>query len=290
MVDPYVHILKDVPQFIPFVYPGLQVLYNEKGERIEKSYWESKFKVSDLHQMRGLMGAHRFAALIQQNPTQSEDATFKEEWLQWFTWGPADHQGRPTIIRQHDKAVISLDHTNVFMVFDPALGTDRSEARNAIIVFAMDADENIYILDAWATKSTLEIATRGFIQRLVQWEPDCSGCEDVLFQSLILPAIKNNLRSRALSHYQIRGVQPKGRSKDFRILSLQPIFEQRRVYMHRSQDELITEYLTHPNGKYRDLLDALAYGPDLWYVPRRASLGKDPLAAALAKRDPVTGY
>lgn len=293
--DPYVHILKETPEFIPFVHPGLMISYDDLGNKKEESYWPSRFSVEELYSMRTMLGSHRFAALIQQNPTQSDDATFKEEWLEWYEWDKTSN-GVKSIRRLRDGAIISLKDMTIFLIFDPALGGAKS--RNAIVVFGVDADENIYVLATYASKGTLDLATKQFIMFLLQWEPDLAACEEVLFQSLVLPAIQKNLRERALGHFPMKGVKPAGRSKDFRILAMQPFFEQRRVYLHRSQDELIHEILVHPNGELRDLVDALAYGPDIWYRPRRASaptyIQSKTFPWLVAKNkhdpDPVTGY
>lgn len=298
LADPYVHILKELPMFTPFVHPGLIINYDTDGNRTESSYWPSRFTVEELHSMRSMMGSHRFAALIQQNPTQSDDATFKEEWIEWYEWDKTSPTGIRSIRRLRDNAIISLSDMNIFMIFDPALGRENSKSRNALLVLGIDAEENIYTLATYASKNTLDVATKQFIAYLMEWQPDLAVAEEVLFQSLILPAITKNLRERALGHFPMKGVSPKGRSKDFRILALQPFFEQRRVFLHRSQDELIHEILVHPNGDLRDLLDAMAYGPDVWYAPRRSSLPSYIqsktfpwlVADKKGKPDPVTGY
>lgn len=305
MFDPYVHILREVQEFTPFVQPGLIITFDETGQRKTSSYWESRFTVDHLYKMRRSMGAHRFAALIQQDPTQHEGATFQEAWLNYYTLETSPVSGEMQIERRisrtnPDTMRINLSDCTIFLAFDPALGTPSSTSRNAIVVIAVDSDENFYVLEAWAAKCTIETAIHQYIRILMMWQPDLAVSEDVLFQQLILPALKKNLRMHTSRHFNIQGVRPAGRSKDIRIFALQPLIEQGRLFVQGSQDELITEILQHPAGKYVDLLDALAYAREVAYVPTGGSLntGRDPVLPFVVKKeaerdrgtDEVTGY
>jgi phage terminase large subunit-like protein len=54
------------------------------------------------------------------------------------------------------------------------------------------------------------------------------------------------------------------RKKEWRIRNvLAPIFEEGRMFVKRTQQDFIGEYNTFPRGKYVDLLDALAYAPQM---------------------------
>lgn len=294
LADPYIYILKNVPSFATFIQQGLVIEYGPDGARVERSYWPARFTVEDLAVMRSTMGPYLFAALIQQNPTQSDDATFSEKWLKWFEF-KNDEDGSPGIHRLDDGKFIRLDQCTVFLAYDPAQNKPHSEARNAIVVVAIDADENWYVQQAWAARTSVDVGIKHFLKGLLEFEPDLSVCEEVLFSDLIFPALQRNIRDKRMMHYAIKGVSPKGRSKDFRIVGLQPLFEQGRVYYHRSQDELISETLSHPVGETCDLLDCLAYVKDVAYPPRRMSLSSmksDILASKNGSREPdkVTGY
>lgn len=282
-------------------------IQDDDGFKREVSFWSSRFSVEDLYEMRRTMTPHRFAALMQQDPTQSEDSTFKEEDLQLSKWGRATLSGFPSIILP-DGEVVFLENCNVFMVYDPAQGKEYSTARSAILVFAMDDQERIIILDSFAEKCTTNRAMKAFINRLHRWNPDLAAVEEVLFQDYIIPALKDLLPDGNAFSFPMKGVKPSGRSKDFRILALQQRFERKKIFVMETLDDFIMEFLSHPNGKFVDLLDCLAYGPDIWYPPRRkvenhSSLdylfGKTrdgkPLQASQAmmvvkERDDVTGY
>lgn len=292
--DPYMYIIKNVPQFQAFIQPGLIIRYDNEGFRTEASYWPSKFSVEDLHVMRSMMGPYLYAALIQQNPAQSDEATFQEKWLKWYEWSTTE-DGKRAITRLQDGRQIALHDLNIFMAYDPAQGKKHSSARNAIVVVGIDSDENWYVLHSWAASTSVDIGIRHMLSALLEWEPDMSVCEEVLFSDLILPALQRSIVEKRMKHFAMRGVKPSGRSKDFRIISLQPLYEQGRVFYHRSQDELISETLSHPVGETVDLLDALAYIKDVAYAPRRASLGTVSEWDSLRKKqlpvpDKMTGY
>ncbi len=293
--DPYAYILERHPEFTPFIHPALLTTYDESGKATLASYWPSRFTVEQLLQMRdSIMGSEKFAALMQQNPIQREDAPFRQEHLRFWEWG---EHGR-TIVR-HDGVTVRLADLTIAMIYDPALGSDKSRAAHAIVVCAMDSDGMIYLLDEWElVRGTVESTINVYAAKAAQWDPDVTACEAVLFQSLILPTLRTKLELAHVAAYRVVPVQPSGRSKDTRILALAHWFDTGRVMVHRSHDNFISQLLAYPFGKRRDLLDAFAYSADVLYLPTRTTVDVGPFeipreyAAKLEarRRDQVTGY
>lgn len=289
LLDPYHYLLESRPEFVPFIHPGLIVSHNEDGSITESSYWPSKFSVADLHQMQST-NSIQFAAQIQQNPLQSEDATFKESWLRYWEW---DKTGQ-YIVKDNGQRVHKRNLT-IAGVFDPALDGDSSRARNAVLFGAMDPNEDIILLSPWAKKGTPNQAIEAMLQAALRFEPDILAVETVLFQVLLLPALKQALKESAIAAYNITPVTPKGRSKPIRILATRSLFESRRVYIHRSHQDFYEEYITYPFGKTRDLLDAFAYLPELLYPPANTKVIDYDYGQLMAGeqnegRDADTGY
>jgi hypothetical protein len=58
------------------------------------------------------------------------------------------------------------------------------------------------------------------------------------------------------------------RRKEFRIRTvLAPIFESKRFWAQRRHQDFYGEFTTFPKGRYCDILDALAYAPQMLKLP-----------------------
>lgn len=293
--DPYAYILDVHPEFTPFVHPALITTYDERGNQILSSYWPSKFSVEQLLKMRdSIMGSEKFASLMQQNPIQRADAPFRQEHLLWWEW-----EEESKSIRRHDGIVVQLSDMTIVMIYDPALGTDKSRAAHAIVVCGMDSDGYVYLLDPWEqVRTTVESTIDVYASKAARWDPDVTACESVLFQSLILPALRSKLELAHVAAYKVTPVKPAGRSKDTRILALVHWFETGRVMLHRSHDVFISQLLAYPYGKRRDLLDAFAYSADVLYLPTSTTMTIGPYEVPRSfadqikskSRNSITGY
>lgn len=293
--DPYAYIMDTHPEFTPFVYPALRTIYKEDGSSELASFWPSKFSVEQLIQMRDqVMGSEKFASLMQQDPIQRADAPFKQEHLKWWEWVEQGHR-----LRRYDGAIVAISDMTIAMIYDPALGTEKSTSSHAIVVCGMDSDGYVYLLDTWeSSKDSVESSISVYAAKAAQWDPDVCACEAVLFQSLILPTLRDKLEKAHVAAYRVVPVHPSGRSKDTRILALVHWFETGRVMVHKTHDAFIGELLAFPFGRRRDLVDAFAYSADVLYVPRRTTMAIGPFEVSLElanklqakKKNQVTGY
>ncbi|MDP2655818.1 MAG: hypothetical protein Q8P17_04880, partial [bacterium] len=106
------------------------------------------------------------------------------------------------------------------------------------------------------------------------------GVETVAAQRYIAYHInyRNSQSGRRLKIVELKGEVegPDGtitRKKEFRIRNvLLPIFEQGRFWCQRRHADFIGEYTSFPKGRFCDILDALAYAPQ---VLRGVSYSKD---------------
>ncbi len=293
--DPYAHILENMPNFYPYIHQGLLESSNEDGTTSYSSYWESKFSVSDLMEMKQRMGSYKFSALIQQNPVQYEGAPFREEWLRYWEWEPGQERAIRLFDPSGDSKLVKLSDMTIATIYDPALPNDNSRSHTANVAVGMDADGNYVMLQPWEDRVSPAQGVRTFVAMGMQWEPDVMCCEEVLFSELFLPMFTKAAKDYSLAAYNIQPVKPAGRSKPIRILALQAVFEEGRVYVHRKHDNFITQYLSYPHGKRWDLLDAFAYAPDVLYPPQRTTITIGPYTVPrgklmVGKRNRITGY
>jgi len=144
LLDPYHHIISNRPEFVPFIVPAITTDYNPDGSLTQHSYWSSKFTVEQLLQLQSTNHI-QFAAQMQQNPLQSDKAAFKTSWLRYWEW---DKTGKVIVKDNGHKA--HLRNLTIAGVYDPALGSEHSKARSAIVYGAMDSTEDIILLSPWA--------------------------------------------------------------------------------------------------------------------------------------------
>jgi len=281
-------------EFSWFIHAGL-LMDPETDELV--SYWPSKFSVEQLLQMKKEMGEYFFNALIQQSPSQHGDAFFKESNLHYWEWDKT----RKQTLRLDNGETIFAEDLNVFLVFDPAMGKEYSTSDSAIIVVGIDYKERWFVLDTWAKKVPVDVACRKVVELIEEWRPLISGVEDVLFQELLIPALKGLHPALGYGALQLSGVKPQNRSKVARIMSLQPYFSQGRIFFNKKQLKLIRQTLEFRpdlvNKKVQmDVLDTLAYINDVGFAPAYPSRGAGQLQASLDDRDlragrnKTTGY
>lgn len=258
--DPYAYIMDHYPNFYVWKHKGLIEEHDELGRIHVSSYWPSRYTVEDLMTMR-TRNPYVFASQIQQEPIQHGDSPFKIEWLKYWEWV---EEGK--VLSTGSEKVSTSDLT-IAVIYDPALGTELSRSDTAIVVVGMDALHRYYILDTWARNCSPNEGVQAVISLAKKWEPDLIVVEEVVFSTLLVPLLEAHARNAHLVSHRIMPVSPEGRSKAVRIASLQALFEEGAVFVHRSQDQLITQYVQYPYGKKYDLLDALAYAPRVLYPP-----------------------
>lgn len=179
---------------------------------------------------------------------------FQRSWLRFYGNDPwSERQGKSRII-----------------LVDPANEKKRESAYTCMWVIGLGSDGNYYVLDC--VRDRLDLTQRGkrLLQLHQQWKPVETRYERYGMQADI-QHIKYLQEQR---QYRFHIVEVGGHvRKDDRIGRLMPLFEQGRVYFPEGgiwhtnsegkRENLVEtfineEYLTWPNGKYRDMLDSLA--------------------------------
>jgi hypothetical protein len=110
-----------------------------------------------------------------------------------------------------------------------------------------------------------------------KWHLTKFGLETIAAQKYIGHHIQqmNRLSGRTLKILELRGEVegPDGeltRRKEWRIRNvLAPIFESGHFFIQRRFQKFLDEYLTFPKGKFVDILDALAYIPQIIRTPMK---------------------
>ncbi|MCH9009248.1 MAG: hypothetical protein IIC21_01315, partial [Chloroflexi bacterium] len=102
------------------------------------------------------------------------------------------------------------------------------------------------------------------------WKQDKMYIETVGFQKTIKTFLEKEMIRRG-KHFIIEELKPDGKKKELRIMALQPLYSQRKMYHKRGLTDLEDQLLTFPHSKYDDLIDALAYHVDVIYEGETAA-------------------
>lgn len=208
--------------------------------------------------------------------------------------------GSPRTVYLHDLLV--------FQVVDPNISKNSQSSRTASITVGLAAPDTelghfaIVLLSAAAKatdpKGALEIAREHYLF----WSPLVMGMETVgafeAYKQWMLTAYPDMM---------IKSLKPDhGESKLARIRGFSTFGANGHLYVHPSMTDFIDEWETFPNGQYMDLLDAMAYLPQVWTIPTfgmqlmgqrdpiRAMIGIEDAERVVAEdgrgRDQLTGY
>lgn len=216
------------------------------------------------------LGAYWFAANYLNNPVPSGDATFQRDWFKYWT---------PPLPE------VDLD---VLMTVDPALSESKHGDSSGIIVGGVTPSMDIYLFEAWKAHVSLRDLIRQIYLIFKVYRPRVVGVETVGFQRS-LKYMLDDLAAEEGEWLPIRELKPDtNETKEMRIRSLQPLYENGKVWHKRSMGMLEHELLKWRFARKRqpdDLADALAY-LRIMATPRTGHRKGTPPSP----ENPTTGY
>jgi len=246
ILDKENNILPDFRTFIKQAYSG--DLDDPKCEML----FPEKFDAKHLKKLREQQGPYHFSCQYLNDPVSPEDADFKVEWFSYYE--PNDLKG--LII-------------NNFVTVDPALSEDTRADFTAIVTTGVDQYNNIYIRNIIRKKMSPSELNEELFKLWLEYKPLIMGVEDVAYQKVLRYSLLEEMKKRGV-YLPIRELKPGGRAKDQRIRGLQPLYANKRIHHARivpNIKNLEDELLRFPFGTHDDVIDALAYGNDIWFAP-----------------------
>lgn len=241
-----------------------------------------EFSVEKLLRFKARLGSYHFSCQFLNNPVSPEDADFRPEWLQYFQLF-RDVDGRLTIRHEVVDGTIRKDikvgHLAIAMAVDPnhAGNAAAGRCRHALVVVGKADGElpgepsRYYLLDVWANHASYSTFVDELYKKCSRWHLRKFGLETVAAQKYLKFYLdqKNLQESISLKILDLKGEvdTPDGtvsRKKEWRIRNvLSPLFENGQFFVQRRHQDFIGEYNTFPRGRFCDILDALAYVPQM---------------------------
>ncbi len=215
-----------------------------------KSFWESRFSVPYLEEVRTQIGDYFFQSQYQQDPINESGWDFKRE--QFVYCNDLEIEAR-------------IWRMDIVTFVDPAISQKDEADFTAIVTVWKDTESNnLYLLESKHLKALPdEIIDELFItadEYKNKWKSYRAWVEIVQYQKMLALEIKNQMRIRD-KYFTLEEVRPQW-EKESRIRSvLQPRYSSGSI-IHRENcknlSNLESELLRFPNWKHDDLIDSLA--------------------------------
>lgn len=291
--DLYGHALKmygpKILKYIRRIKERNEEVYKETGEVVLEPIFPEEFTDEALEILK--KNPKVWNAQYVNDPREGQ-AEFDPAWKRYFHWTKKREiaifrsDGRPP------ERFNTMEMDRVLLV-DPAV-----HGRSGIVLTASDNKLRLFTLLAEKRRmSPPEFVDRIF-KIVTEWWPRVVAIEEVAFSAVYQPWIEREMRVRGV-RFNIVPVRPKrlrgveDHSKPGRVKGLATFFAAGQIYFNEGQTDLIEEYDNFGATDDYHLLDALAYGPEVW----RAAFSKqeqDKRVRAeeefLAQIDMETGY
>lgn len=200
-----------------------------------------------LQEQKRAMGSHLFHTQYMNQVVDYDNATFKQEWINYYKNAPRN--------------------LNVYITLDPAISADRDSDNTAIIVAGIDCSNNIFVLEDLCLRETLADIIDVLFKMAIQYKPACVGIETVGFQQTIKHQVSAEMNKRNV-WFPIKETTRTNRvSKVRKIMGLQPLFENGKIYLKQEHINLIDQILRFPKTKHDDQIDALAMMLEMNMIP-----------------------
>lgn len=217
----------------------------ENGEVI----FPMKFNKEYLERLRIEKTEAEFSAQYLNTPIDEKNAPFKEAWLRNY----------------YDE--LPDDVYNYFLTLDTAGGGEgKNSDANGWIMNAVNSKGEWYILEAIADKvNPTEIIDRLFAFNS-RYPALKIGIEKTMYTNAFKPQLEAEQRKRG-EYLQIEEIKNNITSKEARIKSLIPRFQNKMIFLRKEFDNLRSELLRFPKSRHDDISDALAMQMQIAIAP-----------------------
>lgn len=206
---------------------------------------------------------------------------FDPNWLRYWHWRTREDGEELIVLEKPDYEGGVREYTReqlgIYEMVDAAISPETYADRSAVVVAGLTEmreteDEakgvqeayDIIVLQADAERTSPERTMARAWEAFQRWQPVLVGVETVSAHEVFFRWIPT-----IYPHMPLRRLKPeKNERKTSRIRPLGAFAQQGRLYVHRTQTTFIDEWCSFgAKGSPRDLLDGLAYGPQIWAPP-----------------------
>jgi len=197
-----------------------------------KTLWGKEWNINRLLLDRYLSGGLMFDREKQNDVTAMSGSVFKAKWIRRY-------------VRKPDR-----EDMDIFLACDLAISEKENADRFSLVVVGINRNGNWFLLDEVSGRYSFLAQTQLIARKVEEWNPLRVGIEDVGYQRVMVERIRDlvSVPVVSISHGKC--------SKVSRIRTLQPLFEEGRIYVGDGFDGFVSELLDFPNGSHDDRIDA----------------------------------
>ena len=233
------------------------LVYKRSCIEDEKPTWPERFGQAILDDLKASMGPYLYSCLYLNQPMRSSDMVFQPSWITYY--------------ETHPKRLAT--YTTVDPGGDPE-DTITDPDYNIVLTCGKDLDSGtIYVLDYFRKKCSPGELLNALFKHVRKFAPLKIGLETVAYQKSLKYWIREKQKAEKL-WFGITGLTHTKRSKNSRILGLQPLVESGTLRIKSWMTALVNELTVFPLGKSDDLIDTLASQLELWQGTRTSKQEK----------------
>lgn len=211
-----------------------------------KVLFPRKFTNKILDRIRDEQGSWIFSSQYENDPTDQKTAPFKREFLQFWDTLPTP--------------------MNLYTLVDLAISDAKKACETAILVVGYSLEGNLYVVEDASGILTPDNTVESLYRIDFQYGGPPMGVERMQLEKAMRYWLNQaaERKGKMLTYYELRPDMDKHR----RIVSnLQPMWEQRRIFLKPGMQELESQFLRFPRYSMRDRIDAMAYFNQLVFKP-----------------------
>jgi len=214
---------------------------------VSQMNYDSFYTPQFLADERAVLGAHRYGCWYLLNPTNPEDAEFKQEWF--TNWNGVVDELPP-------KAV-------TIVAIDSALCETRDSDRVGMVVIAKQAGGSVYVIEAKGLRMTSADVVDEIFRLEKAYSPAALVLGKATFERVLKKWVEEEAKRRDIFP-RLQTYKGEGQNKNDigRMRSLIGRYQARRIKHTATMWDLEDELLRFPKGDHIDIADALAVAID----------------------------
>ena len=239
--------MEDMINYVKENEPGYDkfklTVINDNNEPI----YPLRFDQSVLDAKKEEMGTYMYATQMMLDPTPLEKMIFKPYWTRYYDVAP---------------------ETRNMLCIDPAIGESKQNCDSALVVTGGASNGLIYVLETISGQFNPTENVKLSFALMRKYNIHKYVVENIAFQEMLAQAIEierdrkdeKGVKVNEDVHFSVVRETPGGRdSKDARIKSMIPYFENGKILFTKDMKKLEKQLREYPYGRKRDLIDVLAY-------------------------------
>lgn len=189
------------------------------------------------------------------NDPEQSGKGFDPTWEKFFYWLTPQ---TIAVFSGRDREIINVRDLDICIIIDP--GESRS---GGFVVTGMDWRQRIFVLASIPLELKPPELTDLTFKSVMTWQPRTVAIESDFFMSVFEHWWIAEMKLRG-QRFHITPVFTKKRQKDDRIDGLSNYYAAGQIFHNEAQTDLHAEFRRWGKSKNIHLLDALAYGPEIW--------------------------